>query len=75
MRRAPLGPQIDFKLSNATKGTEGGGYRAIGVVTPESDPADTIARRAGPVGASFTAAVIGKGLALSFLPGPDLLRL
>jgi len=65
---------IDFRLTSASKGPEGGGYRATGVITAESDPADTIARRAGPVGSSITASVVGKGLSLSFLSGPDLLK-
>lgn len=65
---------IDFRLTSPTDGTEGCGYRAVGVIPAESNPANAIARRAGPVGTSFAASVIGKGLSLSFLPGPDQRR-
>lgn len=61
---------IDFRLTTIAGG---GTYRARGVITAESDPAN--ARTfAGPVGATVGVAVSPPGdLRLSFLPGNDVL--
>jgi len=63
---------IDFKLSAVTS-AGAGGYRATGVITAESDPADA-ARSAGPVGSSLVAQLTSAGgLTFSFLPSNDVL--
>ncbi len=65
---------VDFRLTSVVP-TAGGGYRATGVITAESNPANEIARRAGPVGTAVEAlASPAGGLTLSFLPANDVLK-
>ncbi len=63
---------ISFELGTVTT-APAGGYRATGLITAESDPADA-AKFAGPVGSSIVAQLTAAGgLTFSFLPSNDVL--
>lgn len=65
---------IDFKVTTVDPGGAAGSYRATGVITAESNPADVVARRAGPVGSVVQLVLVaGRRLTLGFLPTNDVL--
>lgn len=64
---------VDFKLTTVAALGDPGYYKATGVITAESDPADARGF-AGPVGATVVLSMLPQGdLAISFLPANDLL--